>query len=163
MKTRVLAAALTFVGLAAMPIVPSLAIPTGSGSASTGASVVGITTPEGAVSLTGEVYAIPANGIAHRVANIVANDEDTDYQLRIDPGAITVLSQGQSVGSCGTLPPVRYSIVEQGLPLTFTHNYGPTELIGKLMLTIPSSASNNCIVRKAVVQVVFTAVGADVP
>lgn len=119
----------------------------------------------GSVAFSNEPISIPANNVAQRVADIRATDDDSTYQLRVESGAMTVTSQGQTVGVCtGISSTTRYTVVDDPiLPYSFTHNFGPTIKIGELRLTIPPSVANNCVVRKAVVQVILTAVGPDVP
>lgn len=126
-----------------------------------GSANVAIVLPVGHASFQGEVNTIPANGLPHRVANVTATDEDTNYQLRVEAGGLAVVSQGEFVGSCGSLSPNRYSVVDFNLPHTFANNFGPPIKVGELHLTIPPDANNNCTVRKAVVQVTFTAIGPD--
>ena len=139
-----------------------LANPTASDSTAPSASV-GVVTPVGVADLTLVSPSIPANGTPQLVSNVMGHDADTNYQLRVDPGALSITNQGSSSGTCTGLSPSPHSVTETGLPHLFDHNFGPLTQLGELRATMPPTVNNNCLVGGAVVQVIFTAVGPDVP
>jgi hypothetical protein len=119
----------------------------------------------GGASFGNVVNQIPANGTAYRVADIFADDDDPDaIHSFIAADGLEVVDQGQAIGTCtgvtvdGGLnivsPSTPYSVVGVGLPYFFTQDFTPVK-VGELHLTAPVTVDNNCIFRKAVVQVTF--------
>jgi hypothetical protein len=118
----------------------------------------------GGASYGNVVNSVHANGNPQRVADVFADDDDPDaIHLYVPAGGLSVFSQGQALGDCTGISvdaglnvtgPTIYSITETGLPFFFTADFVPQK-VGELYVSVPVTVGNNCILRKAVVEVTF--------
>lgn len=157
MRRRLLLLCVGIASLGAIFVSVVLANPT-SNSSTTGSGSVSVTGLTGlSVAFANQVTNIPANGAAQKVADIMAGENDDNYNIRADDVSIT--GQGVTGGTCTGIAALRYTLANDATP---TGDLNPDSAaantdIADLNLTLPVTVANDCTVSGAIVQVVFVA------
>ncbi len=165
MRRRLLLLGVGIASLGAIFASAVLANPT-STSPTTASGSVAVQAISGlSVALTNQDTIIPANGSAYKVADVMAGENDSDYNIAATGVAVT--TQGTAAGTCTGITLSGANITSTQYTISATTNLNDHTLladsatadtdVGDLSLTLPVTVGNNCVVTGAVVTVTFQA------
>jgi hypothetical protein len=155
MKRRLLLLGVGVAALGAILASGAIANPQGTDTAGPGGNVT-VQTPSVAATLVDTDGEIPANGNPYNVADIFAQDVDSDYDLTYVDSAVT--TPFGTTGSCGTVTAGLTNEVSVGTVISET---ALTTNVVDLTLALGIASDNDCVASGAVVTVTVEASGPD--